>query len=791
MKNIKLFLLSLLCLAGLSACMPEEYGLGSVDVTAEELVQGIAFSVTQDSEDPNTIYLKNLMKGYTPLWEHPQGRSQKDDITLKIAFKGEYTIKFGVETAGGYVYGEPYVLNLTTDNLSYVDDPMWNTLTGGGNGHSKTWKLDIDVDGCKYWTGPMYFAGTDDSHLNLEGKDKTLQPKEGVAAEDYNGDGTVDSWTWAADWAGNGSWLFGSTGAMDYGTMTFDLIDGAHVVVENFSSGTTQSGTFLLDTENYVLTLSDAGILHDPGRDAIVTQWGNARIITLTDDLLQLGVIRDNDPSEGPCLLVYNYISQDYWDNPPAAEEPAKPSEPVLPENWQDVIGSITQTSIKWTISEQNPLDWCNMDGSRMNGFTTPADYPDWLGIPDPTVYEGFSLTMDSADNSYSAVIPDGTEVTGTYTLDEKGIYTFDNGIPAFPLVGWANFATTAENQLRIMEVVTKNGIISEMWVGAKDPAKEEYMGYHLIANVGAAGEGGVTPPALEAKILAVDNSKLAVGDLEGNGNLRIEFYNEWGSTKENAPVDISEISFSQTMNINVTLGGIKLKDGAAGSYVAGVYYSNPDWSVQSDNKNETTGTMVTGNGTYNFQVPVTALAEGAVVFVIDVVGLSADLAEGSKPVAHVNKIVMDGELPANKALAVDNSKLALGDLEGNGNYRIELYNEWGSTKADPPVALTDISFSENMIMAVTFSGIQFKEGAVGSYLGGIYYSNPDWSVQSDNKSEGLATPVTGDGTYIFTAPVTALAESAVVYVLDVVGMAADLVDPTAVKVSVDAITLM
>ena len=396
---------------------------------------------------------------------------------------------------------------------------------------------------------------------------------------------------------------------------------------------------------------------------------------------------------------------------------------------------------------------------------------------------------MDSADNSYKAVTPDGTEVEGTYTLDEKGVYTFDNGIPSFTVVGWASFATTAENQLRIMEIVTKNGIVSEMWVGAKDPAKEEYMGYHLVANVGA-GSGVVTPPA-EAKVLAVDNSKLAVGDLEGNGNLRIEFYNEWGSTKADPAVNIEDISFSQEMNISITLGGIKLKDGAAGSYLAGVYYSNPDWSVQADTKNETAGTMVTGNGTYNFKVPVTALAESAVVFVLDIVGLSTDLAEGATPVAYVNKITLDGELPAIKSLPVDHSKLALGDLENNGNYRIEFFNEWGSTKADPPVNTADISFSENMIMAVTFSGIGLKEGAAGSYLGGIYYSNPDWSVQSDNKNETAGTTVTGDGTYIFTAPVTALAEGAIVYVLDVVGMGADLVDPSAVQVSIDAITLM
>ena len=144
--------------------------------------------------------------------------------------------------------------------------------------------------------------------------------------------------------------------------------------------------------------------------------------------------------------IFYNYVSQNYWDNPPVQEEPAKPSEPVLPEGWQDVVGTISQTAIEWKLSDQNPLDWCNLDGSRMNGWLTPGEYADWLGTPDPAVYEGFSLTMDSADNSYKVVVPDGTEVEGTYTLDEKGVYTFDNGIPSFTVVGWASFATTVEN---------------------------------------------------------------------------------------------------------------------------------------------------------------------------------------------------------------------------------------------------------------------------------------------------------------------------------------------------------
>jgi len=726
MKNIRLLILSLLCIAGVSACMPEEYELGAVDVAAEDLVPGIAYSITQDSNDPNTIYLKNLMTGYTPLWEHPQGRSQDDEITLKIAFKGQYTFKFGVLTRGGYVYGEPYVLDLTTDNLSYVDDPLWNMLTGG-KGQSKTWKLDIDADGTyKYFPGPLYFYGTDDWYGNVTG---------GQEATDYNGDGTVDSWNWCADWAGNGSWMFSSTGAMDYGTMTFDLIDGAHVVVDNLASGVKQTGTFLLDAENYTLTMSDAGILHDPGRDAIVTKWGSARVIQLTEDFLQLGVIRDNDPNEGPCLLVYNYVSQNYWDNPPVQEEPEKPSDPVLPEGWQDIVGTISQTAIEWKLSDQNPLDWCNLDGSRMNGWLTPDEYADWLGTPDPSTYEGFSLTMDSADNSYKVVIPDGTEVSGTYTLDEKGVYTFDNGIPSFTLVGWASFATTAENQLRIMEIITKNGIISEMWVGAKDPAKDEYMGYHLVANVGAGGPSEPVGPSYSASIyftnsgwwpsgngdpinITEDGSytvsfdkgaavsdamvftvdivgvrtdypfcsakvtdvrydgvsvgfvpeNVIFGDLEGNGNLRMEFINEWGYTKSlNAPaIDLASVNFTKLeVDFDFVFQG----------YEAQVMMTNDGWWPGYSG---VTNAGILGAGKHVIKADLSA--NGAItspmVFCLDLLSYP-DAATAEAGIVYMKTTNSAEE---QKDMTIKPENLVYGDLEQKGNLRWEFFNIYGNT---------------------------------------------------------------------------------------------------------------
>ncbi len=754
MKYLKLFVLALFAAVGFSACMPDSPEMEAADIAAEELVMGEAYSITQDSEDPNTIYLKSLLPAsYTPLWEHPQGRSQSPEVTLKIAFKGEYIIKFGVMTRGGVVYGDPYTLTLTTDNLAYVDDPMWNMLTGGP-GQSKSWKLDLDADGkCKYFLGPLYFYGTDDWYGNVNG---------GQEATDYNGDGAIDSWNWQADWASNGSWLLGGTGAMDYGTMTFDLIDGAHLTVEDLAAGTTSTGTFLLDTENYMLTTSDAFMLHDPGRDAIVTKWGEARVLLLTEDLLQLGVIRDNDPSEGPCLLVYNYVRDGY--TPPAVEEPEGPTEPVLPEGWMDTVGEITQTSIKWTLSTETPMNWHSVAGVPLNEFNSAADYPDWLGTPDPTVYEGFSLTMDSADNSYTAVAPDGTEVSGTYTLDEKGIYTFDQPLPSFAVISWATFATDADNQLRILEIGTKNGVISDMWVGAKalneDGSLKEYMSYHLVANVGSSSSEGepevtgyetsiyftnsswwpsgngeaisvaedgtytckfnVGAGATDVMVFTVDMkglrtdypnasalvkeiradgvavdfdpAKIAYGDLEGNGNLRIEIANTWGVTAGNYAV-AETMSFTTELEVDFEL--------MLNAYEAQVMLTNDGWWPGYSG---VTQTGILGVGKHKIVADVSA--NGAItvpmIFCLDLLSFPS-AATATAAIHSMKGIDSEGnDVP----LTIKPENLNYGDLEQNGNLRWEFFNIYGTTGNGVSSAPYDYS-------AAVIDGADFAAGTI------------------------------------------------------------------------------
>lgn len=117
-----------------------------------------------------------------------------------------------------------------------------------------------------------------------------------------------------------------------------------------------------------------------------------------------------------------------------------------------------------------------------MNDWNTPSDYPDWLGAVDLSIYAGFSLTMDSADNTAKFTLPDGTVVNTTFTLDDKGIFTFEDVIPSFTVIGWASFALDANNALRVMTIEKNDaGKVTGMWLGAKSSEKDEYLAYHFV----------------------------------------------------------------------------------------------------------------------------------------------------------------------------------------------------------------------------------------------------------------------------------------------------------------------
>jgi hypothetical protein len=295
-KLIKVFTVFLIGLIGY-ACSPEEHELAKTSVDSDELVEGIAYSIEHDAVNPNIVYLTSLMDGsFTPLWNHPQGRSQAQKVTLKIPFPGTYTVKFGVLTRGGAVFGEEATFTVDDFHAAFVEDELW-TLLSGGVDQEKTWYLDLDADAIsRNFLGPLYFYGTNNGW-------------QGACLVEGG-----DCWNWNPDYQGN-SWLMT---AADFGSMTFDLKGAANVSVTHntISARGTETGTYMLDAGAKTLRMTDASPLHDINRDGVVIDWGNIKIISLTENFMQLGVLRDATLSgEGAAMLVYNYISKDYYDN--------------------------------------------------------------------------------------------------------------------------------------------------------------------------------------------------------------------------------------------------------------------------------------------------------------------------------------------------------------------------------------------------------------------------------------------------------------------------------------------
>lgn len=60
-----------------------------------------------------------------------------------------------------------------------------------------------------------------------------------------------------------------------------------------------------------------------------------------------------------------------------------------------------------------------------------------------------------------------------------------------------------------------------------------------------------------ETTEVAVDSSKILFGDIEGNGKLRIELYNQFGDTKDAAPLNVSDIFFNEKLDVTFTISGI------------------------------------------------------------------------------------------------------------------------------------------------------------------------------------------------------------------------------------------
>jgi len=608
-KIVKFFIMLTTMATLFASCSPDEYSLNDPDVKAGDLVEGIAFKIEHDKDNPNIVYLTSLMgSNYLPLWNHPQGRSQAQKVTLKIPFPGTYEVTFGVETQGGLVYGEPVTFEIADFYPDFVTDELWTFLTGG-IGNSKTWIHDDGSYGLA--SGEMDYA---DPSTTVEWNN--FQPNWAPGKGH-----TEDDNIWKS-------------------TMTFTLDGGAFVNVHNESNEGTvdQSGTFMLNMDDHTLTLTDAKIMHTQGWDSKTTNWNRGlKILTLTENQLQVAVLREVVSGESEWWLVWNYVSKEYADNYVPEDKP----DPVPPidGNANDIL--TTTKSKVWVLSTDSPYDWADLEGNLMNNFSSPSSYTStgWAAYDENMIAATkFTFTAIGQSGGNFIFSSYGNEdMEGAYSLDENNDIDFGQSLSAvisetdFGWISTMKLETSGENKLRLLKTKTDVfGTITDMWLGQRSPEKNEYMVYHFTLSSGSNEDKAVVVP--------VDNSKIVFGDIEGNGNLRIELYNEFGSTKADSPVDVSKFTFSNSMTITFTIGGVTLKSGAAGSYTAGISFADEDWTP-SYWGGGSGDTSVTGNGTYTVSFTPESTASGLMVFTIDIKGLVNDIEDLSAVSVNIDKI--------------------------------------------------------------------------------------------------------------------------------------------------------
>lgn len=179
----------------------------------------------------------------------------------------------------------------------------------------------------------------------------------------------------------------------------------------------------------------------------------------------------------------------------------------------------------------------------------------------------------------------------------------------------------------------------------------------------------------------------------------------------------------------------------AADSYNAFLMFADTNWlwssmSAQASGEGYGVDAEITKDGTYTVSITSESVeknangdnpqgkggtdnASGAVVFCVDILGLlkcdNFDKAKESARGVTENGIYSADDLNVKlksikqdgKELKFDAKKILYGNIEDqNTNYRIEIYNEYGETKNDPPIDPFDVAWSKSLEVTFDISGI-------------------------------------------------------------------------------------
>lgn len=293
---------------------------------------------------------------------------------------------------------------------------------------------------------------------------------------------------------------------------------------------------------------------------------------------------------------------------------------------------------------------------------------------------------------------------------------------------------------------IKSEGSAAYLWTGSANANSSDHAATLNLHDGKAAFGNGVRYQGLSVRPvkrvhILFDNSKLV--ETENSGDLRFELYNEWGKTKDATGLNANAFGFNKKMYVNFTVSGLGQ---SCTPFDAKLGFANRSWGVQ--NWGDGKGTVqITGDGTYTVSMDASAPVTDYIVFVIDLKGQGALL---NKVHGYINSIIVDAD-NTNSYYAstndyINQSKILKGELEASsGNYRIELYNQWGGTAKDPVLDFSKCIFSQRIAVEFTLSGLN---KLANSYDGFLCFADAGWAVQNWGYIANGGVKVTGDGDY-------------------------------------------
>lgn len=427
-----------------------------------------------------------------------------------------------------------------------------------------TWEFDLKPDESHYkFVGPVFFYGKDASWASYTNNQPVVGETTG----------------WDADYASIKSWAITDPSHCN-GTMTFykdeDGNDKVKVhQVQADGSYKDSEGTFTVDEKNKTITMTIDPLNAVEYIGGITrTDETKIKVMSLSDEALQLGVIRSSDGQ----LMIYNYVTS-------------------------DVKNGYVAKLTAWG------------DGGNWDGATT--------------------------------VVSGGSKAVGQYTVKLETTEARTNGkVYVLDLEGFA----------------------------AKYPK--------ALVRIDAIKADG--------QDLKFDANKFHYGDIEDNGNYRIELFNIWGSgTAQNSPFrasggpgDVGEPALAFNHTFEVTFTVVSNTSDGTGVYTP-TFNAVRGWGegeaqLFGYNDGSTLKVVKSDKGQYsleNNQFDMTyegsGFEGGTIMTFVEI----ADL-YGFFPGTHstLDEFYLDG-----KAVSYDKSKVV--DANENPKYRLELFNCYAATK--------------------------------------------------------------------------------------------------------------